>query len=30
MIAFIRESGKRPLMRPLIQNGGEEAEHDSA
>jgi UDP-N-acetylglucosamine acyltransferase len=30
MIAFIREGGKRPLMRPQEHNGGEEAEHDSA
>jgi UDP-N-acetylglucosamine acyltransferase len=30
MVAFIREGGKRPLMRPLVRNGGEEAEHDSA
>jgi len=30
MIAFIRKGGKRPLMRPRIRNGGEEAEHDSA
>jgi len=30
VIAFIREGGKRPLMHPRMQNGGEEAEHDSA
>jgi UDP-N-acetylglucosamine acyltransferase len=30
IIAFIREGGKRPLMRPPGQNGGEAAEHDSA
>jgi UDP-N-acetylglucosamine acyltransferase len=30
IIAFIREGGKRPLMRPQGQNSGEEAEHDPA
>jgi UDP-N-acetylglucosamine acyltransferase len=30
IIAFIRDGGKRPLMHPQPQNGGEEAEHDSA
>jgi UDP-N-acetylglucosamine acyltransferase len=30
MIAFIRDGGKRPLMRPLARSDGEEAENDSA